>query len=204
MLNEYHKVDRPAVITRQPEGVAPPANITEPLVDSQGEVLLPRIVGRLREEMALAEEQARRPRSVVDAGERYPAIDHAKLYAFEDYGRSLQNEALREGLAAGWQWLKRIVARAPRREDAQPVVSERTRSVVDAGERYPAIDHAKLYAFEDYGRSLHNEATFDALAAGWRWLAEGVARTFGDSPAPVQMQAGPEYWRTRAIYFGAF
>jgi len=62
----------------------------------------------------------------------------------------------------------------------QASLAQEQRSAVDAGETYPAIDHAILYAYEERGRRLHARVSAELLLDGLRWLgdhAKGVLVT---------------------------
>lgn len=59
----------------------------------------------------------------------------------------------------------------------QAGMAAETRGAADAGEPYPAMDHAILYAYEERGRRLHARVSADLLLDGLRWLAESAKRT---------------------------
>jgi len=96
---------------------APPAD-AKPLVDAHGEPLLPRVADRIRQAQHAAEAAPPlapgRTRSVLDAGERYPAIDPELLWGYELYGRQLHGVVTGELLGAFFLGVARTVRAAGR------------------------------------------------------------------------------------------
>jgi uncharacterized protein YjiS (DUF1127 family) len=62
-------------------------------------------------------------------------------------------------------------------------LDQERRSVVDAGEPYPAIDHALLYAYEERGRRLHAQVSADILLSLFRKIGRMAKRVFLELPA---------------------
>ncbi len=83
--------------------------------ETADEIALPRIAGALRERVrqaALQEGDGRGPRTVVDAGKSYRAVDHELLWAYETEGRRLHAQASVEILVGLFGQLGRLAKRA--------------------------------------------------------------------------------------------
>jgi hypothetical protein len=108
-LGTAHPEHNPAL-----QGATPPLTDRErALLDEQGRPLLPRIVRALRAGLTMpppAVVLAERPRSVLDAGLPYPAIDPALLAQYEQRGHQLQAVVAGEILGQGLRALGRGLA----------------------------------------------------------------------------------------------
>lgn len=118
----------------------------KPLVDVHGEPLLPRVADRIRRAQQAAEAAPSlapgRTRSVLDAGERFPAVDPELLAAYEAEGRHLQAVATGEALGAFFQaighaarYMSRAVGRALSRAFSPAPSTEEVRRVLGPGYR---------------------------------------------------------------------
>ena len=122
-IGTAHPEDNPVLAGCCP----PPTGRVKPLADAAGQPLLPRIVRALRDGIVAPSPLSRDPwrtRSVLDAGEDYPAVDPERLAEYMARGHRLQAiaagemlghafNALGRAVRAGWAFLARSWQPAP-------------------------------------------------------------------------------------------
>ncbi len=100
---------------------------------------------------------------------------------------------------------------------ANAVQNRTERSVLDAGERFPAIDPARLAAYQADSHRLQGRVTGDLLLGALRAVTAGLGgllrglRVPAPPLHPVQAAARPRgvldypsnYWQQRAAFYGA-
>lgn len=110
-LGTRHPEDNPALQGCCP----PPPGRHRPLADAHGEPLLPRVVRALKAGLMLpspAGAGTGRVRTVLDAGEAYPAVDLERLARYVQDGRKLQAVVVGEQLGSALRFLASALGRA--------------------------------------------------------------------------------------------